>query len=109
MFFDTNVYVAEALLGDAAEAIIAATENAGWRIHASPYLLDEFERVPTEKLGFSRRFAMLSRDRIVRRTKLVAPGASRHSVTTDVADAPILRAAIAAGVDYLVSNDRCLR
>ena len=33
---------------------------------------------------------------------------SRHEVPGDPADSPILRAAIAAGVDYLVSNDRHL-
>ena len=32
IFFDTNVYVAEALSGEAAEAMLAATENASWRI-----------------------------------------------------------------------------
>jgi hypothetical protein len=32
IFFDTNVYVAEALLGEAAEEMVAATERASWRI-----------------------------------------------------------------------------
>lgn len=108
IFFDTNVYVAEALIGDAAELMLAATERAAWRIYASSYLLDEFERVMTEKLGFSRRFALLCRARIIRRTALVQPGESRHSVTGDPTDTPILRAALAAKVDYLVTNDRHL-
>lgn len=56
IFFDTNVYVAEALLGDAAERMLEATERASWRIHASTYLLDEVERVLME-LGFSQRLA----------------------------------------------------
>src|SRR6185312_11251892 len=76
-----------------------------WRIYASGYLLDELERVLTEKLDFSRRLAVLSRMRIIRRAKLVEPGASRHAVPLDPADSPILRAAVAAGVDYLVTND----
>ena len=41
IFFDTNVYVAEALLGEAAEEMLAATEKASWRIYASTYVLDE--------------------------------------------------------------------
>jgi putative PIN family toxin of toxin-antitoxin system len=105
VFFDTNVYVAEALLGEVAEQLLEATERASWRIYASLYLLDELERVLTEKLGFSRRLAVLSRGRIRRRAKLVEPGASRHVVTQDPADSPILRAAIAAAADYLVTND----
>jgi predicted nucleic acid-binding protein len=61
-----------------------------------------------EQLGFSRRLALLSRQRILHRANLVEPGASHHTVPMDVADTPILRAAIAAGVDYLVTNDRHL-
>ena len=35
VFFDTNVYVAEALLGAAAEQMVAATIAAKWRIFCS--------------------------------------------------------------------------
>lgn len=45
IFFDTNVYVAEALLGGVAEEMVAATEGASWRIYASSHVLDELERV----------------------------------------------------------------
>lgn len=80
VFFDTNVYVAEALLGRMAEQLVEATERASWRTYASLYMLDELERVLTVKLGFSRRLAVLSRGRIVRRAKLVEPMALRHAV-----------------------------
>jgi predicted nucleic acid-binding protein len=108
IFFDTNVYVAEALLGEVAEEMLAATERTSWRIYASTYVLDELERVMTEELGCSARLALLSRRRIVRRADMVEPGASRHDVPDDVKDTPILRAALEAGVDYLVTNDRHL-
>ncbi len=108
IFFDTNVYVAEALLGEAAETMVAATARASWRIYVSNHVLDEFERVLTEQLDCSVRFALLSRRRILRRAGMVEPGASRHDVPDDVNDTPILRAALAVGVDYLVSNDRHL-
>jgi putative PIN family toxin of toxin-antitoxin system len=109
IFFDTNVYVAEALLGEAAEDMIAATHQASWRIYASAYLLDELEQVMIEQLGFSRRLAMLSRVRVIRRAAIVIEaGPSRHTVATDAKDTPILRAALATGSDYLVTNDRHL-
>ncbi|HLW65244.1 MAG TPA: PIN domain-containing protein [Gemmataceae bacterium] len=108
VFFDTNVYVAEALLGAAAEEMLAATVQASWRIYASSYQLDELERVLTKQLGFPRRLAQLSRGRIIRRTSMVDPGASHHAVSADVGDTPILAATMAAGVDYLVTNDRHL-
>jgi predicted nucleic acid-binding protein len=84
---------------------IEATQRASWRTFASLSLLDELERVLTLKLGFSRRLAVLSRGRIVRRATMVGPTASRHAVPGDPADNPILQAALAAGADYLVTND----
>jgi predicted nucleic acid-binding protein len=35
VFFDTNVYVAEVLLGEAAEQMLEATQRAAWRIYVS--------------------------------------------------------------------------
>lgn len=57
----------------------------------------------TEKLGFSRRLAFLTRRRIVQRANVVEPGASRHAVPEDAGD--ILQAALTARADYLVTND----
>jgi len=65
VFFDTNVYAAEALLGEAAEQLIKRTLQAAWRIQASTYVLEELERVLTDKLGFQRRLAILSCQRII--------------------------------------------
>jgi len=106
IFFDTNVYVAEALLGQAAEQMLEATRRSSWRIYYSAVVLDEVERVMRDKLGFSRRFALLTRSRIIRGAMLVEPGASRHTVPEDPADSPILRAALAAGTDYLSPTTR---
>jgi predicted nucleic acid-binding protein len=38
VFFDTNVYVAEALLGDASERMLEATLKASWRVFTSSQL-----------------------------------------------------------------------
>jgi len=108
IFFDTNVYVAEALLGEAAADMLAVTAKASWRIYASTHVLDELERVVTEELGFSKRLALLSRQRIIRRSQIVEPVASRHEVPDDAKDTPVLRAALEGGVDFLVTNDRHL-
>ena len=77
-------------------------------MYASTHVLDELERVITGELGFSQRLASLSRRRIIRRASMVEPGVSRHDVPKDVKDTPILRAALDAGIDYLVTNDRHL-
>jgi putative PIN family toxin of toxin-antitoxin system len=108
VFFDTNVYIAEVLLGGAAEQIVAATLKARWRIFSSGYVLDETERVLTEKFSFSRRLGRLSRERARRRATLVLPRSSRHRVPYDPDDNPVLRAALSAGADLLVTNDKHL-
>ena len=105
IFFDTNVYVAEALLGRAAERMLDATAKGSWRIYTSRYVGEELERVLTEALGFPRRFAVLSRKRVLRRATVVEPGASRHVVPDDPHDSAILQGALVAGADYLVTND----
>ena len=107
VFFDTNVYVAEALLGEGAERMIEATHAARWRIYASRYVMDELARVLTQELGFHKRLAVLSQRRIVRRSTLVQGGPSAQA-PQDPKDSPILQAALGCGADYLVTNDRHL-
>ncbi|MBA3480229.1 MAG: PIN domain-containing protein [Pirellulales bacterium] len=108
IFFDTNVYVAEALLGGPAEQMIAATIAARWRMYSRSHLLEEAERVLVEKLGLSTRLGRLTTLRIRRRSTFVNLPASRHEVSSDPADSPILQAALTAGVDFLVTNDKHL-
>ena len=108
VLFDTNVYVSEALVGGLAEMIITATLAARWRAFTAAYMLDELERVLREKLDFSPRVAALARQRAQRRCELTLTPDSRHTVAADPNDSPILRTAIGAGIDYLVTNDRHL-
>ena len=108
VFLDTNVYVAEALLGETAEALVEATRRAGWRIVANAHVLDEVRRVLVEYLGFAPRLATLTHQRILRRSTLVEPASSQHVVPGDPQDNPILQSTIRAGCDYLVTNDHHL-
>src|SRR5438093_1225979 len=72
-------------------------------------ILDRIEHLSEEdRLRFSRRTAIAACARVARRAIMVEPGASRHQVPDDPADTPILRAALAASSDYLVTNDRHL-
>jgi predicted nucleic acid-binding protein len=45
VLFDTNVYIAEALLGRAAERMINATLAARWRIYCCTHILGEVQTV----------------------------------------------------------------
>jgi putative PIN family toxin of toxin-antitoxin system len=106
--FDTNVLIAEALGGDTAQRILASTERASWRIYISQYILDEVKTVMTEDLGLPRRSATLAAMRALRRATFIEPIPSRHVVPQDDADREILRTALRAGADYLITNDRHL-
>lgn len=104
VFFDTNVYVAEALLGGVANELVELTIRLRWRIASSEYVVEEIERVLVTKLGFSPRLAKSTCDR-VRRHSVLFTSRGRHHVPKDPADSAILDAAVAAGVDVLVTND----
>ncbi|MCC6358865.1 MAG: putative toxin-antitoxin system toxin component, PIN family [Phycisphaerales bacterium] len=106
--FDTNVYVAEALGGETATAILAATCRASWRIFVSQYILDELTTVMIEDLALPRRSATLAVIRVVRRARTIEPIPSRHGVREDPADSEILRTGLRAGADIIVTNDRHL-
>ena len=107
IFFDTNVYIADALLGKAATRMIAATRRARWRIYTSQYVLDEVLHVLVDELEFSKRLAGLAQRRIIKQSALVKVR-SNANVISDPKDSPILQAALSCGADYLISNDRHL-
>jgi len=107
IFFDTNVYVAEALRGSGAARIIKITQAARWRIYFSDYVLDELEKVLTEEIGLSPRLAALARAKISKRSLLVF-GTASATVPEDAKDTPVLQAAVSCDADYLVTNDRHL-
>src|SRR4051812_35742456 len=108
ILFDTNVYISEVLVGGLAERILNTVLNARWKVFVSTYILDEVERVLSDKLGFSARVATMSRVSVRRRAESVDVPASRHQVPGDKKDNAVLQAAVAGGVDYLVTDDRHL-
>ena len=107
IFFDTNVHVADALLGKGAAKMIEATRQARWRIYSCQYVVDEVAHVLVDYLGFSRRLAVLAQTRILRRCVNVRIR-SNAQVPQDPKDSPILQAALSCSADFLVTNDRHL-
>jgi predicted nucleic acid-binding protein len=107
VFFDTNVYVAEALRGAAASRALQATARASWRIYVNDHVVEELEDV-IRRLGLSNKVASLSSSRVLRRATLVGAPSSRHTVPDDPDDSPIVSAALTAAVDYLVTNQEHL-
>lgn len=104
---DSNVYIAEALLGRAARNLFRGTLRAKWRIYTSAYVIEEVAHVIVDDLGFSKRFASLTQQRIAQRAVMVKSKRAVH-VPRDRKDSPILQTALTCGAHYLVSNDRHL-
>src|SRR4051794_24191057 len=98
IFFDTNVYVAEALRGRGATRMLKATQAARWRIYFSDYLLEELTRVLTEDIGLSPQLAALARTRISKRS-VRATALASATVPDDAKDTPILQSALGCGAD----------
>lgn len=105
ILFDSNIYISEALGGAAATRVIAACRRAKWTLFTCDFQLEEIERVLTEELGYSSRFAKLTRRRVQLICNVVNVGSTRHKVDRDPNDTPILEAALIAGVDFIVTFD----
>jgi putative PIN family toxin of toxin-antitoxin system len=108
ILFDTNVHVSDAIHGGGATRAITATLQARWKIFVCQTILTEVERVICTKFNRSKAFAQATLQAIRDTAELVDEPASRHEVPGDRDDSPILRAAIGAGVDYLVTRDSIL-
>ena len=103
---DTNVYAAWISTRGAADRVIRATVKARWRLYTSQFILDEFERIAVTRLEHPLADVRIMRRAIARMCQpLVDPIPSRHVVPRDPSDTPVLRTAIAANADFLVSRD----
>lgn len=107
IFFDSNVYVTEALFGEGAEQIMGAVARARWRVYVNRHVIEETAHVLSDYLEKPTRFVGLTKRRILQRASLVE-GHSKAQVPGDAKDTPVLRGASASGAHYLVTNDKHL-
>lgn len=105
VLFDTNVHVSDAIYGGGATRAIMATLEARWKIFVCPTILTELERVIPTKFNRSQSFANATVQMLRDVSEVAEEPMTRHHVPGDPGDTPILRAAMAAGVDYLVTGD----
>jgi putative PIN family toxin of toxin-antitoxin system len=108
VLFDTNIYVSDAIFGGAASRAVTATVAARWKVFVCQTILTEVHRVIHTKFSRSQAFAKLAVQAVRDIAELTDEPMSRHRVEGDPDDAPILRAAIGAGVDYFVTADKKL-
>jgi putative PIN family toxin of toxin-antitoxin system len=99
------VHVSDAIYGGVAARAIAATLEARWKIFVCPTILNEIDVVIRSKFNRSPRFANATIQHLRDSAEVANESLSRHQVPGDANDTPILRAAIASSVDYLVTGD----
>jgi uncharacterized protein len=105
VLFDTNVHVSDAIHGGGATRAITATLDARWKIFVCPTILSELERVIRTKFNRSQSFGHATVQTLRDISEAADEPMTRHHVPGDPDDTPILNAAMAAGVDYLVTGD----
>jgi putative PIN family toxin of toxin-antitoxin system len=105
VLFDTNVHVSDAIYGGHATRAITATVMARWKIFVCPTILSELDRVIRTKFNRSHSFANATVQTLRDVSEVADEPVSHHRVPGDADDSPILRAALAASVDYLVTGD----
>jgi putative PIN family toxin of toxin-antitoxin system len=105
VLFDTNILVSDAIYGGVATRAITATLNARWKIFVCPTILTELDLVIRSKFNRSQSFASATVQTLRDISEIADELVTRHQVPGDPDDTPILRAAMAAGVDYLVTGD----
>jgi putative PIN family toxin of toxin-antitoxin system len=105
VLFDTNVHVSDAIFGGNASLAITATLAARWKIFVCPTILSELDRVIRTEFHRSQSFVNATVQAVRDISDVAGEPISRHRVPDDPNDSPILRAALAASVDYLVTGD----
>ena len=105
VLFETNVLVSDAIYGGVATRAITATLKARWKVVVCPTILTELDRVLRSKFNRSQSFAHATVQTLRDVSEVMDEPISRHQVLGDPEDTPILRAALAAGVDYLLTGD----
>jgi len=105
VLFDSNVHVSDAIFGGAAERAVKATLKGRWKVFVCATILAEVHRVIRDKFNRSHAFANLTIQTLRDTAETVDELMSRHRVSGDPDDTPILRAALGANVDFLVTGD----
>jgi predicted nucleic acid-binding protein len=105
VLFDSNVLVSSAIYGGAASRAIRGTLEARWKVFTCATVLAETRRVIVDKFGRGQGLARSAVQTFRDVFEIAEEPLTKHRVPGDEDDTPILRAAVWAGVDYLVTRD----
>jgi len=105
---DTNVYIAAALRGEQAEAIIQLAVAGAITLLVSPAILAELEGKLRDKFGWTQEQADLFVETVRLIAEVIEPDQTLHVVSEDPDDNRILECAQAGDVALIVTYDKHL-
>ena len=105
---DTNVYIAAALRGDQAEAVLQLDAAGAITLLVSPAILAELEDKLVNKFGWTQEQADLFQETLCLLAEVIEPDHPLHVVDADPDDNRILECAQAGEAALIVSYDKHL-
>ena len=106
--FDTNVLVAAFVTEGLCSVLLARARRREFELFLCPKILEEFERILSERIKASRLLIKEALSIILEASEIIQPVRAIQGVCRDKDDDQILACALSAEADYLVSGDRDL-
>jgi len=105
VLLDTNVIISALYLGGKPLKILELGKSGELEIWLSPFILEEIQRVLSEKLNWETKRIRTTLVYLESFTKLVQPRISLNVIKGKEADNRILEAAVECKADFLVTGD----
>lgn len=105
---DTNVLVSAVIAHGVPSDLVAASRRGTFANVSSPYIIDEFRRVMTVKLGLDGTDVDRLALAIGRSSEMVPVFAASRLWCEDASDNPVIETAVRGGASHLVTGDRRL-
>ncbi|WP_068671702.1 putative toxin-antitoxin system toxin component, PIN family [Thermosulfurimonas dismutans] len=106
--FDTNVLVAAFVTEGLCSVLLARARRGEFDLFVCPKILEEFERILSEKIKVPRALIEEALSMILEASEMIQPTRAIQGVCRDEDDDQILACALSAEADYLVSGDKDL-
>lgn len=106
---DTNILISALISpGGSPDKVVSLARTGQIELYVSSFIMDEFERVLTQKFNYDQDEVKRRSDRIVNISTVVDPSETVAVVSADEPDNRVLECALVATADFIVSGDKHL-